>query len=87
MAPKIAEPSAASAADADASTLTELGLPSWLDAMLQPGVGDGVFMTLKATLVGLILVLLTMCYFIEDPVCPGQLKDATPRARRCVRRN
>ena len=50
--------------DASAS---DLGLPSWL-SMLEPGVGDGVFMTLKGTLVGLILVLLTMCYYIEDPV-------------------
>ena len=61
-------------AAAEQSSLTELGLPSWLDSMLQPGVGDGVFITLKASLVGLILTLLTMCYCIDDPLRggPGQ---------------
>eukprot|EP00962_Isochrysis_galbana_P048836 scaffold20478_cov149-Isochrysis_galbana.AAC.1 len=59
---------AAASPEADATSLSELGLPSWLDSMLQPGVGNGVFITLKASLVGLILTLLTMCYYIEDPV-------------------
>jgi hypothetical protein len=73
------------AASPDATPLAELGLPSWLDSMLQPGVGNGVFITLKASLVGLILTLLTMCYYIEDPVgrrqrgcCPGTLRALTP---------
>jgi hypothetical protein len=69
---------AAASPDADATSLSELGLPSWLDSMLQPGVGNGVFITLKASLVGLILTLLTMCYYIEDPVSFASAANPPP---------
>ena len=55
-------------ATAQQSPLKDLGLPSWLDSLLQPGVGNGVFITLKASLVLLICVLLVMCCYIDDPV-------------------
>ena len=57
-----------SMATAQQSPLKDLGLPSWLDSLLQPGVGNGVFITLKASLVLLICVLLVMCCYIDDPV-------------------
>ena len=44
-------------------------LPGWLDEMLQPGVGAGVFTTLKLCLVGLIITLSSMLYTIQDEVC------------------
>ena len=43
-------------------------LPNWLDDMLKPGVGSGVFFTLKAALVSLIFILLFMLYAVEDAV-------------------
>ncbi|KAL1495110.1 hypothetical protein AB1Y20_016978 [Prymnesium parvum] len=42
-------------------------LPAWLDSMLQPGVGPGVFRTLKVSLILLMLVICVMLYYIEDP--------------------
>ena len=47
---------------------TESGLPKWLDELLKPGVSSGVFTTLKATLVGLVLTLCVLLVFLEDPV-------------------
>ena len=47
---------------------TETGLPKWLDDMLQPGVSNGVFLTLKLCLVSLVIVLCIMLYVIQDPV-------------------
>lgn len=61
-------PNASDMATAQQSPLKDLGLPSWLDSLLQPGVGNGVFITLKASLVLLICVLLVMCCYIDDPV-------------------
>lgn len=43
-------------------------LPSWLDEMMKPGVGPGVFNTLKLSLVSLICILLFMLYSIDDSV-------------------
>uniref|UniRef100_A0A6V4V666 Transmembrane protein n=1 Tax=Prymnesium polylepis TaxID=72548 RepID=A0A6V4V666_9EUKA len=41
-------------------------LPTWLDEMLKPGVGPGVFKTLKLSLLSLIVILCFMLYNIED---------------------
>ena len=46
---------------------TETGLPQWLDELLKPGVSQGVFSTLKACLVGLVLTLCVMLALLEDP--------------------
>ena len=46
----------------------DLGLPGWLNDMLQPGVGQGIFMTLKVSLVGLVLTLGALLMYIEDEV-------------------
>ena len=46
---------------------TETGLPKWLDELLKPGVSQGVFSTLKACLVGLVLTLCVMLALLEDP--------------------
>ena len=43
-----------------------LGLPSWLEEMMKPGVGSGVFLTLKLSLIGLVLTLCCMLSFVED---------------------
>ena len=40
----------------------------WLEDLLKPGVGPGVFSALKLSLVGLIFILLFMLYGIEEPV-------------------
>ena len=58
------------AADAPAEPMDEdsLGLPGWLDDMLKPGVGNAVFTTLKASLVGLLLTLCLLLIYIEDQV-------------------
>ena len=45
---------------------SELGLPSWLENLLAPGVGKGVFMTLKLALIGTILTALSMLYLVTD---------------------
>ena len=39
-----------------------------LDELLQPGVSNGIFTTLKAALVGLVLVLCMLLAFLEDQV-------------------
>ncbi|EOD28135.1 hypothetical protein EMIHUDRAFT_457016 [Emiliania huxleyi CCMP1516] len=67
-------------ATAQQSPLKDLGLPSWLDSLLQPGVGNGVFITLKASLVLLICVLLVMCCYIDDPDVAFHLKVFTSMA-------
>ena len=41
-------------------------LPTWLDEMLKPGVGPGVFKTLKISLLLLIGILCFMLYYIQD---------------------
>ena len=46
----------------------ELVLPGWLGELLQPGVGQGVFTTLKLSLVFLVLTLCVMLIYIEDEV-------------------
>ena len=48
------------------SELEQLGLPGWLEDMLKPGVGSGVFTTLKASLIGLVLTLVILLMYIED---------------------
>ena len=40
----------------------ELGLPAWLNNLLQPGVGKGAFLTLKLSLIGTVLTALSMLY-------------------------
>lgn len=49
------------------------GLPTWLDEMLKPGVGKGVFNTLKLSLVGLVLVLCGLLVLLEDAVRASEL--------------
>jgi hypothetical protein len=44
----------------------DLGLPGWLDDMLKPGVGQGVFTTLKLSLVGLVGTLVFLLFWITD---------------------
>ena len=59
----------ASSANGDAAADTsvgELGLPGWMENLLKPGVGPGVFTTLKASLVGLVFTLVLMLMYIED---------------------
>ena len=53
-------------AAAAASELDDLGLPGWLNDLLKPGVGNGVFVTLKLSLVGLVLTLVLLLNFIQD---------------------
>lgn len=57
-----AEVVASSTADDD------LGLPGWINDLLKPGVGQGVFMTLKISLVCLVLTLCSLLMYIEDEV-------------------
>ena len=44
----------------------ELGLPAWLNNLLQPGVGKGAFLTLKLSLIGTVLTALSMLYVVTD---------------------
>ena len=44
----------------------ELVLPGWLGELLKPGVGPGIFTTLKLSLVCLVLTLCVMLIYIED---------------------
>jgi uncharacterized membrane protein YraQ (UPF0718 family) len=44
----------------------ELGLPAWLNNLLQPGVGRGAFLTLKLSLIGTVLTALSMLYVVTD---------------------
>ena len=64
----------AAVASAAAEAETDSGLPTWLDELLKPGVSNGVFMTLKLCLVGLVLVLCIMLAVLEDPVCDSPLQ-------------
>jgi hypothetical protein len=59
---------ASDAVSATTATETETGLPAWLDDLLKPGVGKGGFMTLKACLVGLVLVLIMLLMTLQDEV-------------------
>merc|ERR1719198_989529 len=69
MADAVAEP------PAEEQTLAEvLQLPSWLDNLLKPGVGPGVFITLKLSLVGLVIVLCCMVAYIDIPEVNIHLK-------------
>uniref|UniRef100_A0A7S2GJG6 H(+)-exporting diphosphatase n=1 Tax=Haptolina brevifila TaxID=156173 RepID=A0A7S2GJG6_9EUKA len=54
-------------ASAVAEAESETGLPTWLDDLLKPGVSNGVIMTLKLSLVGLVIVLSIMLFFLNDP--------------------
>ena len=62
----VAAPSAAAEGDS-APADDSLGLPNWLEEIMKPGVGSGVFMTLKGSLVGLICCLVVMLLNIEEP--------------------
>jgi len=52
--------------DALAMGDNELGLPAWLNNLLQPGVGKGAFLTLKLSLIGTVLTALSMLYVVTD---------------------
>lgn len=52
---------------ADAAVTQDLGLPAWLEDMLKPGVGSAVFLTLKLSLVGLVLTLCGLLTYLTDP--------------------
>ena len=67
-APTDAPSAGAVDAPAPASEIADLGLPKWLSDLLEPGVGPGVFAALKLSIVALIICLLFMLYFIENPV-------------------
>ena len=56
----------------------ELVLPGWLGELLKPGVGPGIFTTLKLSLVCLVLTLCVMLIYIEDEVSTQRM--ITPRA-------
>ena len=56
------------AADVTVADPDDLGLPAWLNDMLKPGVGAGVFTTLKLSLVGLVLTLCLLLVYITDEV-------------------
>ena len=61
---KMATPDDAVAAQE--KTVEELGLPSWLEDMLKPGVSSGIFMTLKLSLVFLVLTLVGLLCVMTD---------------------
>ena len=52
----------------------EVVLPNWLEDMMQPGVGSGVFLTLKLALIGLVTTLCLMLSFTEDLTIRFHLK-------------
>ena len=56
----------------------ELVLPGWLGELLKPGVGPGIFTTLKLSLVCLVLTLCVMLIYIEDEVSSQHV--VSPRA-------
>ena len=62
----------------------DLGLPGWLNDLLKPGVGQGVFMTLKVSLVLLVLTLCALLIYIEDEVRRRVPKFFLPCPMRCV---
>lgn len=52
----------------------DLGLPGWINDLLKPGVGQGVFMTLKLSLVLLVLTLGGLLMYIEDETARLHMK-------------
>lgn len=52
----------------------EAVLPNWLEEMMEPGVGAGVFLTLKLALIGLVATLCLMLSFTEDLTIRFHLK-------------
>ena len=52
----------------------EAVLPNWLEEMMEPGVGAGVFLTLKLALIGLVATLCLMLSFAEDLTIRFHLK-------------
>ena len=58
----------AAAPDSQPTTdpIAELGLPAWLEDMLKPGVGSAVFLTLKLSLVFLVLTLIGLLCVMTD---------------------
>ena len=82
---------AAAATEAEATAEDDLGLPGWLNDLLKPGVGQGVFTTLKVSLLCLVLTLCMLLMYISDevharPACASFLlrAHADPTARACV---
>ena len=77
------------ASTAVASDEADLGLPGWLNDMLKPGVGQGVFTTLKLCLIGLVLTLCVLLIYIEDearmPSAPAHRARACGSHARLVR--
>ena len=67
--PRLDAMSSDASAVAGSGDAVDLGLPKWLDDMLKPGVGSGVFLTLKLSLIGLVLTLCLLLSFMQDPVC------------------
>ena len=62
----------ASSANGDAAADTsvgELGLPGWMENLLKPGVGPGVFTTLKASLA---------------PLAPARARGGAAEMRKCT---
>mmetsp|Transcript_6144 Transcript_6144/g.14178 ORF Transcript_6144/g.14178 Transcript_6144/m.14178 type:complete len:114 (-) Transcript_6144:494-835(-) len=60
-------PAAATQPSTPENPLAGLGLPQWLEQLMAPGVGQGVFTTLKLSLICLVGCLLGMLYFVNDP--------------------
>ena len=56
------------ASPTDVSGVEDLGLPGWLNDLLKPGVGQGVFTTLKVSLLCLVLTLCMLLMYISDEV-------------------
>ena len=60
--------------DVAAPAEAEVVLPNWLEDMMEPGVGSGVFLTLKLALIGLVTTLCLMLSFTEDLTIRFHLK-------------
>ena len=75
---------AAAATEAEATAEDDLGLPGWLNDLLKPGVGQGVFTTLKVSLLCLVLTLCMLLMYISDEVHarPACASFFVARARR-----
>ena len=73
----VASKSSSAMADSDAVSIApvedDLGLPGWINDLLKPGVGQGVFVTLKVSLVLLVLTLGSLLIYIEDAVTESTL--------------
>lgn len=84
----VASKSSSAMADSDAVSIApvedDLGLPGWINDLLKPGVGQGVFVTLKVSLVLLVLTLGSLLIYIEDAVTESTLHTSTHAHRRCV---